>query len=119
MPDQAELTASYMRPVPAHLAVVLDNGETFPATEDDLNRFGCVRRLDIYTRAEQLLCEALEIDSFDDVDSGHVAHDVRYLIECAIMYDHRPWEDSDCQPSPDSQTAKERLQSALRIDPSN
>ena len=89
---------TYDRPVKATLIVRLDNGDEWEAGPDDWDRFGLGKRLDIYTRAERMLRDALGIrDRWDDHEGPNL---IRYLIECAVMYDHSPWADADGKPWP-------------------
>lgn len=92
------MTASYQRPVKATLIVRLENGEEWEATPDDLEAFDAGRRRDIYARAERLLTEALGYD--DDLTNYEGPNLVRYLMECAIVYDHSPWADANGEPWP-------------------
>lgn len=83
--------ASYDRPVPATLHVHLDNGEQWPVTAAELQRFGLVNSLDAYMRFDDALSKVLR-------DAGLIGPDVtdaqlnpiRYLVETAIHNPHLP-----------------------------
>lgn len=115
------LSATYERPVPATLVVRLENGEEWEATAEDLARFRVADRLDLYARFSDLLVAALGLPEGTDLtrDEAHEgANLVRYLVECALMYDHSPWADEHGQPWPEDQDGeredfRERLQSYL------
>jgi hypothetical protein len=76
---------SYDRPTGATLHVKLDNGETWEATPEDLERFGYGRRLDAYAIFDDYVSKAL-------LDAGLIRRDItdakinplRYIVELAI-----------------------------------
>lgn len=117
------LTAKYERPVPATLVVRLETGEEWEATAEDLARFGAAVKLDLYSRFSDLLVEALGLEPGTDLtrdDAHHGANLVRYLVECAVVFDHSPWANEHGQPWPeddDSENFREVLQSYLLRDP--
>lgn len=93
-------TATFQRPVKGKLWVRLDNGDEWIAGPDDLAKFGLAVRLDLYVRARDMLAEGLglppgEIPGDDRYDAANL---VRYLIECAVMYDHSPWANAEGEP---------------------
>lgn len=97
MPGKPEqFTATFERPVLAHLVVRTEHGEEWDATDTDLDRFRLGRRLDLDRRAQQLLREALGLEPGDSWPEK--ANAVRYMIECALMYDHSPWADENGRP---------------------
>lgn len=104
------LSARYERPVPAMLVVRLENGEEWEATTEDLARFGAGVRLDLYSRTSDLLVEALGLEAGTDLtraDEHHGANLVRYLVECALMYDHSPWADEHGEPWPEDEDGED------------
>lgn len=88
---------SYDRPVKASLHVHLENGETWEATPEDLERFGLTRKLDAYMRFNDALSRILRDH---DLLSGDLTdaelNPVRYLAEIAIghpdLLDHEEHE---------------------------
>jgi hypothetical protein len=83
MPD---LTTSYDRPVKATLHVHLDNGDTFPATADDLTKFGLVNRSDAYAKFDETMTTILTAAGL--LEDGELVsatlNRVRYLVEMCI-----------------------------------
>lgn len=95
------MSVTYNRPVTAKLIVRLDNGDEWEIRPEDLDKFGLARKLDLYVRASKMLADGLRLDPDTDLtrDPEHAgANIVRYLIECAIMYDHSPWADENGEP---------------------
>lgn len=93
--------ATYDRPIKATLHVHLDNGESWEATPEDLERFRLVNRHNAYITFDDALSKALR-------DPGLIGRDVtdaqlnpvRYLVETAIVHpdlldhpDHEGWRD--------------------------
>jgi hypothetical protein len=77
--------ASYDRPVKATLHVHLDNGEQWPVTKADLERFGLVDSLDAYMRFDDVLSEVLRSAGLIGRDlTDAELNPVRYLVETAI-----------------------------------
>lgn len=107
------LTASFDRPTKATLMVHLENGEEWEASQADLKKFGFVRRLDTYHRAHDMLLEAFGLEDYDD-DS--FVNDIRYVVECAVAYDHSPWADENGVPWPaeEDTSAADDLRARLR-----
>lgn len=120
------LTASYQRPCQATLIVRTEDGEEWEATEEDLRRFKLAKPSDLYRRAIDLLCEAAECSERDlgRVESLEALNDVRYTIECALLYDHSPWADADGTPwdredADSSRAIKARLKALFNPGPSS
>jgi hypothetical protein len=86
---------TFERPVKATLVVRLENGDEWDATEEDLDRFGYGRKLGIYGDISDMLLEAMGVENYPEDSVGQA---VRYLVECAIMYDHSPWAREDGTP---------------------
>lgn len=109
-------TASFNRPTEGRLWVRCDNGDEWEATDDDLAKFGLARRLDLYRRASALLVEGLRLEpGYDLTDEGESgANAVRYLIECALMYDHSPWANENGEPWPDEDGDGDEFRDRLR-----
>jgi hypothetical protein len=81
-----DLTSNYQRPVKATLYVHLENGEKFPATAEDLERFDLVNSLDAYMRFDDTLRKILS-DAGLLPDGGLTEAElnpVRYLVEMAV-----------------------------------
>lgn len=107
---------TFQRPVAAKLWVRLANGDEWIAGPDDLAKFGLGNKLDLYIRARNMLAEGigLEPGEIPGNDRYETANLVRYLIECALMYDHSPWADSDGEPwSTDDEDPRITLADAL------
>lgn len=108
-----DTTVTFDRPVAAKLLVRLETGEEWEASPEDLARFGYGKRLDLYVRAASLLAEGLGLEHFDELAHHEGPNLVRYVLECAIMYNHSPWADSDGQPWPEDED-REDYQAQLR-----
>lgn len=112
---------TYDRPVRAQLIVRLENGDEWEATDDDFAKFGLGNRLKLYSKTIAVLTEGLGLEPGTDLTRHEPQGPnlVRYLIECALMYDHTPWADEHGQPWPEDDEVegpgfRERLQAALR-----
>lgn len=79
---------TYDRPQEAKLHVHLENGETFEASKEDLQKFGYVDRYVAYrsfaNRLDTILREAGLLDSYDALTSAKL-NPLRYLAELAII----------------------------------
>jgi hypothetical protein len=107
---------TFDRPVKAKLLVRLDNGEEFEPRPEDLDKFGLGYKITLYERAKNMLLEALELGTTDDADEDTAAQSVRYMIECALMFDHSPWANEKGEPWPGEDSGlevKERIRRAL------
>jgi hypothetical protein len=78
---------TYDRPATATLHVKLENGETWEATPEDLDKFGYVKRLDAYMAFNDHLQEALSSAGLiqRDLTSAWI-NPVRYIAELAICH---------------------------------
>lgn len=78
---------TYDRPVKATLHVHLDNGESWPATAEDLERFGLARSLDAYMSFEYALGRILRGAGLvtGDITDARL-NPVRHLAEIAIRH---------------------------------
>lgn len=90
--------ATYERPVKATLHVHLDNGDSWPATEADLERFRLTDTLDAYIRFDRALDRALRVGGVLSGDLTNAElNPVRYLAEIAIghpdLLDHPEHEE--------------------------
>lgn len=112
-------TASFDRPVQGKLWVRLENGEEWEARPEDLEKFRLRDPVELYARFNRLLVEGLELEPGTDLTEGDVlegANLVRYLAECALVYDHSPWADEHGKPWPEDdggESFQERLRAYL------
>lgn len=102
---------TFDRPVKGKLVVLLDNGDKWDATDEDLARFGLAKKHDLYMRAHDMWLEALGVEDSDELPD--VANCVRYVMECAIVYDHSPWARADGTPWSE-EDGGERVRELLR-----
>lgn len=80
-------------PVTAELLLAPEHAESRKATPADLNRLGYRHAPTAYARFSDRLCALLGIEDLDDLsDAGSM---IRYLVECAVMYGHEAYSDSD------------------------
>ena len=80
-------------PVTAELLLKPEHAQARPATPEDLNRLGYRHSPTQYARFSDRLCALLGIEDLDDLsDAGSM---LRYLVECAVMYDHETYSDPD------------------------
>lgn len=81
------ITAEYERPVKATLHVHLENGDSWPATRADLDKFDLLPGLDAYMRVDDALTKALHdggvLPADRDITWAQL-NSVRYLAELAI-----------------------------------
>lgn len=107
------ITTTYQRPRTATLIVRTEDGDEWKATEADLDRFGYTKPSDLYARAADMVAEACGIT--DWAHAPEAAQAVRYLIECAICYDHSPWADANGDPwtGEDTDTTRAIIAAAL------
>lgn len=82
------MTATYERPIEATLHVHLATGEQLPATEEDLARFGLVKRLDANVAFDDLLTKTLtEGGVLPSGDLTRAAlNPLRYLVEMVLCH---------------------------------
>lgn len=78
---------TYDRPAAATLHVKLENGETWEATPEDLDKFGYVKRLDAYLLFDDHISEALRAASLigKDITDARI-NPLRYIVELAICH---------------------------------
>lgn len=80
-------------PVKAELLLKPEHAQARPATPADPNRPGYRHSPTQYARFSDRLCALLGIEDLDDLsDAGSM---LRYLVECAVMYDHEAYSDPD------------------------
>lgn len=78
-------SATFDRPVKARLVVVPEYGDSWDATDEDLEKFGYADRRALMNRARALLRDIIGEARFDDRDEVSM---IRYLIEYVVLYDH-------------------------------
>lgn len=87
------METTFNRPVRATLHIHLENGETWKATPEDLDRFNLVNRYEAYMAFNGALCKILLdaglLDSNDITDARLNA--VRDLVETAIVSPDALW----------------------------
>jgi hypothetical protein len=113
MPTTTPETATYSRPVKAKLIVRTEHDEEWEATPEDLLKFGYAKKMDMYISTCDMLTQALGPEG--DIELSP-ANDVRYMIECALMYSHSPWARADGTPWPDGedQETGDRVRAAIK-----
>jgi hypothetical protein len=94
--------ATYERPVVATLYVHLDNGETWEAMPEDLERFNMVYRHNAYMKFNDAYSKALRAKEGlvgRDITDAHL-NPLRYLVETAVVHpdlldhpEHEGWKD--------------------------
>lgn len=87
MPDApTTFTTSYERPVDATLFVRLADGDEWPATADDLRKFGLVRAIDVYNvfrrKLDRILRDGGALPPSQDLTEARL-NSLRYLVELA------------------------------------
>jgi hypothetical protein len=85
--DKVE-SAEFEVKVPAKLIVRPEYGEEWEATEEDLARFGFKDPLAAYSRFVEAFKRALGVDDLSGQRTPDAVSTMRYLVECALMYDH-------------------------------
>jgi hypothetical protein len=86
MPNKDEFTMLVDVPTEAHLVLLTDRGDRFPVTKETMRRLHLVDQQTVMSRFANQLCRALGIEDLDEADPA--VNTIRYMIECAVFYDH-------------------------------
>lgn len=99
------MTATFNRPVAGRLVVMLDNGDSWDATPDDLMKFRLADPYEGYRRFNNKLVEVMAnaglLGGGDDA-TDLALNPMRYFVELSIMYsnnelldhpEHDMWKD--------------------------
>lgn len=78
---------TYDRPIQARLQVHLENGESWEATPEDLEKFGYADHRGTYARFANALWDVLHARDLIDRDiTEAMLNPVRYLVEAVVAY---------------------------------